>query len=179
MLNEWKNIKWTRSSDMFEGEDYKVFFESIEPNDIIQGNLGNCYYLSALSALAEFPDRIKKLFITTDINKPGCYAARLCLNGEFRTIVIDDLFPCSGDNPNCSAFSKCRGNELWVLILEKVWAKINHTYENTITGYVSEAFRCLTGAPVEFYDHEYFEDIWNIISEADKRNYIICASAGK
>jgi hypothetical protein len=60
-----------------------------------------------------------------------------------------------------------------------VWAKINHTYENTITGFASEAFRCLTGAPVEFYNHDYAEDIWKEISEADKRNYIICASAGK
>jgi len=65
------------------------------------------------------------------------------------------------------------------LILEKAWAKVNGSYENTITGFASEAFRCLTGAPVEFYSHDYVEDIWDTIVEADKRNYIICASAGK
>ena len=77
------------------------------------------------------------------------------------------------------AFSKTINKELWVLILEKVWAKINHTYENTITGFASEAFRCLTGAPVEFHSHDYTEDIWDQIVEADQRNYIICTSAGK
>ena len=66
-----------------------------------------------------------------------------------------------------------------MLILEKVWAKINSCYENTITGYASEAFRVLTGAPVEFFNHEYVECIWDSLVEADRRNYIICASAGK
>ena len=101
---------------------------------------------------------------------------RLCLNGEIQTVVVDDSFPCY---ENTSAFSKSRGKELWVLLLEKAWAKVNHTYENTITGFASEAFRCLTGAPVEFYNHKYHEDIWEHISYSDRNNYIICASAGK
>ena len=37
-------------------------FNRIDPNDIYQGDIGNCYYLAALSALAEKPDLIKKLF---------------------------------------------------------------------------------------------------------------------
>jgi len=65
------------------------------------------------------------------------------------------------------------------LILEKAWAKVNKSYENTITGYASEAFRALTGAPVEFYNHDYEEDLWDTLVQADQRNYIICASAGK
>mgnify|MGYP000926542078 CR=1 FL=1 len=60
-----------------------------------------------------------------------------------------------------------------------MWAKLNHNYENTITGFASEAFRCLTGAPVEFYNHDYVDNIWDQIVEADKRNYIICTSAGR
>lgn len=39
-------------------------FHNIDPNDILQGNLGDCYFLSSLSAMAEFPKRIEKLFDT-------------------------------------------------------------------------------------------------------------------
>lgn len=139
-----------------------MFSDKIEPNDILQGNLGNCYYLSALSALAEFPQRIKEIFFTEEINGAGCYALKVCVNGEVRVFVVDDYFPCLAGTTD-SAFSKSRGPELWVLLLEKAWAKINKTYENTITGYASEALRFLTGAPVEFYNHDYHEDIWDQI----------------
>jgi calpain-15 len=65
------------------------------------------------------------------------------------------------------------------LILEKAWAKVNGNYENTIKGYVSEAFRALTGAPVVFYKHDFVESLWDKMVHADKNWYIICASASK
>lgn len=37
--------------------DYSLF-NDIKPDDIKQGHCGNCYFLSCLSSLAEFPDRI-------------------------------------------------------------------------------------------------------------------------
>ncbi len=112
--------------------------------------------------MAEFPARIKEIFLTDVVNEAGCYGVSLCINGEFKDIYVDDLIPChlNADGEVVPAFSKSKNNELWVLILEKIWAKINHNYENTVTGFASEAFRCLTGAPVEFYNHDYTEDIW-------------------
>lgn len=64
-------------------------------------------------------------------------------------------------------------------MLEKAWAKVNGNYENTIKGFVSEAFRALTGAPVVFYKHDYVESLWDKMAHADRSNYIICASASK
>eukprot|EP00347_Sterkiella_histriomuscorum_P016829 403351694 len=183
-LAEWKNLQWVRAKDLFSSDNFTVFDKDISPNDILQGDLGNCYFLSALSAIAEFPKRIRDIFETEEANpQVGIYAVKVCINGEFRIVVVDDLFPCvegegfgSGKIP---AFSKTKSKELWVLLIEKVWAKLNHNYENTITGFASEAFRCLTGAPVEFYNHDYVDNIWDQIVEADKRNYIICTSAGR
>lgn len=46
------------------GVQLSVFYDSIDPSDIRQGLLGDCYFLSCLSVLAENPSRIKKLFVS-------------------------------------------------------------------------------------------------------------------
>lgn len=94
-LAEWKNLHWARAKDIFGTDKFTVFDQNITPNDILQGDLGNCYFLSALSAIAEFPKRIRDIFETEEPNPVGCYAVKICINGEFRTILVDDQFPCT------------------------------------------------------------------------------------
>lgn len=43
-------------------------------------------------------------------------------------------------------------------LLEKAWAKVNGSYEATITGLPSDALKALTGAPVDFYSHDFYTD---------------------
>ena len=54
-------------SDMKSMGKLRIFDEKIEPADIAQGALGDCYFLSVLSVLAEYPDRVKKLFISDKV----------------------------------------------------------------------------------------------------------------
>lgn len=88
----WKTFTWERPDRIFEGDTF-LFQGGITPDDIKQGCLGNCYFLSALSALAEFPELVKKIFITKKKNAAGCYVVNLCLGGEFYKIIVDDYFP--------------------------------------------------------------------------------------
>lgn len=67
--------------------------------------------------------------------------------------------------------SRCNEEkEIWVLILEKAWAKIYGSYQRIEAGTTGEALPVLTGAPVDFFFHEEEQNkqvIWNKIREAD------------
>lgn len=74
-------------------------------------------------------------------------------------------------------FSRSNGPELWVLILEKAWAKIHGSYERIIGGQAHLTLRDLNGAPgFEYLSTE--EGIFERILEADKKQYIMAAGIG-
>jgi Calpain family cysteine protease len=52
-------LKWKRLSYMYP--DCQVIKEGIENRDIYQGALGNCYFLSAISSVSEYPERILRI----------------------------------------------------------------------------------------------------------------------
>jgi len=60
----------------------------------VQGVLGNCYFLSALSAIAENPKRVEALFATKETNKAGCYQMYFYINGIKTSVIVDDYLPC-------------------------------------------------------------------------------------
>ena len=88
MKHDFQALSWRRARDIF-GSDYCVFSSAIHPNDIEQGLLGDCYFLSALSALAEWPERIRNLFVTQNTNQAGVYTMRLFVNGELYHVTVD------------------------------------------------------------------------------------------
>ena len=84
IVDEWGKIVWLRP-DKINGmkEPILLFDKGIEPNDIKQGALGDCYFLSSLSVIAEEGDRIKKLFHNKEAiaNKQGIFACNITKNG--------------------------------------------------------------------------------------------------
>eukprot|EP00347_Sterkiella_histriomuscorum_P016663 403352333 len=175
----WKQFKWLRPQEITSiktsGKEIGIFVDSIDPSDINQGLLGDCYFLSCLSVLAENPQRIRRLFVTDQINEYGVYGVRICKNGEWREIVIDDRIPCQRGEP---AFSKAIGNELWVPLMEKAWAKLHGSYDRVEAGFAENALRDLTGAPCEVIDSDE-PNLWSKLMEAEKKGFLIAASAGK
>lgn len=144
-----------------------VFSNNVTPNDIRQGLLGDCYFLSILSVLAEEPERIMKIFITDRVNDWGVFAVIIKKNGIAKEVVIDDFFPCFNEGEPC--FTSAHGNELWVLILEKAWAKLHGSYERIESGFAHNVMRDLTGAPSFDFDiDETGEDVlWEKLVIAD------------
>ena len=64
-MDKYEDYEWIRANKLAlktddDGENI-IFTDRIGPNEFKPGCLGNYYFLSALSAIAEKPARIKKL----------------------------------------------------------------------------------------------------------------------
>ena len=174
---QWRILIWAKPEKIYKSGRYDLF-AVINPDSIRQGHLGNCYFLSALSALAEYPMRVREVFLTPERNKSGVYAVRVFTQGTFSTIVIDDYIPVH-PGYDFPYFSHTQNNDIWVPLVEKVWAKANGGYENTSAGTEEEALRFLTGAPCTRFHNkeERSSSIWGDILEAYRNQWIVCAAS--
>jgi calpain-15 len=93
------------------------------------------------------------------MNDDGMYRLRLCKNGQWVTVTVDDYFPCFP--LGTPMFSRNNGDELWVLLLEKAYAKLHGSYKLLVGGWAYEAMLDLTGCPTMQYefDEEHTEDM--------------------
>lgn len=166
---------WMRASQYFEGRE--KIYDSFSADDIEQGILGDCYLLAAVSALAEFPGRVQQLFLQTNRNNAGCYVVRLFICGKYVNIHVDDYFPL--DASSRLAFAGSKGEELWVMLVEKAWAKVHGDFSRIEGGDSRETLAAITGAPAEFYKHKDMstEDLWKLIKTADETNCVMCTGA--
>jgi len=145
------------------------------PDDVEQGDLGDCYYLSALSSLAEDAVAVRNLFPLSPAGghgprrsslpapaaakglsaercaQAGVHVVRLCLGGHWRAVAVDDSVPCAPlDAGGMPAFSRAKAGELWPLLCEKAWAKTHGSYQAISDGLAGEALTCLTGADCDW-----------------------------
>ncbi|KRX06827.1 hypothetical protein PPERSA_11472 [Pseudocohnilembus persalinus] len=170
---EWLPAK--QCVDLLNQQEMQIFTGGIDPKDIKQGALGDCYFLSSLSSLAEKPGIIKRLFKTKLVNEHGLYSIWLCINGEWKEILLDQYFPCYQNKP---VFSNSVNEELWVLLLEKAYAKAFGGYDKIEAGFTGEAIRDLTGAPYEYIFTEEGEDkVWEFIKWNDQNGHILTAGS--
>lgn len=168
---EWKRVHQIPELVDSNGELH-IFQGRIEPNDIKQGQIGDCYFLSSLAAIAEIPDRIRFMFASSDSNEFGVYGATMFKNGIKMNVVIDDQIPCQGDSV---AFARANGPELWVVLLEKMWAKLHGSYDRIAGGLEYETIRDLIGAP-GYFNRGIDDDTFDMILDYDKRNYMMGCS---
>lgn len=124
-----------------------TIFNSPQPSDIHQGELGDCWLLAALTLITERPDMLQHILLTKNINREGVYLVRICYNGIWKTVLLDGYFPCTVHNT--LAFSRGARCQLYVPLIEKACAKLFGSYASLSGGSTAEGLQLLTGAPCE------------------------------
>lgn len=170
------DIIWRTAREIF-GEKYTIFEGGISMNDVNQGGIGNCYLLATIAALCEIPELIVGLFRTLKVTKNGYYEVVLNINGVWQVVTLDEYFPCD-KNSKQFVFCTPKGPELWTMLLEKAWAKVNGGYVNTINGFPGEVMNSFTNFNIKYIDFEKIdkEILWEKILHASKTEEIMACN---
>lgn len=124
------------------------------PDDIQQGGLGDCYFLSALACITQRPALIRNLFVgpkapdlVGKLSEYGVYQVRLCHNGYWHVITLDSMLPVN--EHGAPAFACGARMQIWPALVEKAYAKACGCYSALERGGCDEALSVLTGAPCD------------------------------
>ena len=167
-------IKWMSPSEWCENPEF--FKGGSSSSDVIQGSLGDCWFIGALSVMAlrddllyenmqelETVDRINVKNANSlskgvcppifhGLQKHGMHVIRFFINSAWRWVIIDDRLPMcveEGYDPQY-VFGHCKEHdELWVALLEKAYAKIYGCYQALNGGLIDDALTDLTALVAE------------------------------
>lgn len=134
----------------------------IEPDDVNQGALGDCYLLAALSAIASHPQLVKVLLVE-DFGQHGLYAVKLCDWAGWRAVVVDDRLPCDARTRRQLFAHSDSGSEFWAALFEKAWAKLHGSYQAIEGGDTADTIAYLTGGRctrIDFKDRADPDAFW-------------------
>ena len=169
---------WKRASEVFS--DHTLFgSKGVTPQDMRQGTIGNCWFISAASALSEVPGRVEKLFLNAnnEVSKAGIYAVNFYTLGVPHTVVVDDWLPLRkyGNGYAGVYAAPSEDKAIYGPILEKAFAKYHGNYSHIVGGDAKVALKTLYGAPFSEYTHTKMTDdaLWKVLETADKNKDVI------
>jgi len=142
---ELQDIRWKRPQQF--GSNPRLFVDGADEGDVIQGQLGDCWFIGALAVLATRIDLLKEVIVSA-APTIGVYQFRFYKAGMWCVVSVDDQIPCSVNGG--PIYGRCRDpNELWVSLIEKAYAKLHGCYEALDEGNIADAFVDLTGGASE------------------------------
>lgn len=119
-----------------------------------------------------------------NVNKYGIYEFKFYKNGQWLGVIIDDYIPMDEDGTK-PVFSSCLDpNEVWVMLMEKAYAKLHKNYENLEGGSENYALVDMTAGAPETIDLDGQEGkaemasgkLWDKLTKYHKLGYLLgCA----
>ncbi|CAG5132389.1 unnamed protein product, partial [Candidula unifasciata] len=151
-------IVWARPHDL--SLHPVLIADGTEKNELKQGELNNCWFITTLALIAEKPQLMSKIipeeasFGSLDYN--GAFRCRFWQFGKWVEVRIDDMLPTVDGKLLFSRSSN--PNEFWVSLVEKAYAKLYKSYEALEYGFEADAYTDLTGGVAEWYIPSYLKE---------------------
>lgn len=168
--NEW--LRPGRGDGLGDEHDIDLF-DSISPDDLHQGSLGDCWLISAMAAMAEFPDALQALFDTTKVSPDGHYVITLYsyAEGGMKEFDVDDRLPVEGST--CKYVKITDEGEIWPCLLEKAFAMYVGGYDNLDGGMSSFAMGAMAGTEDVYFcilDEDDDNQSWKVLKTVPKED---------
>jgi len=171
---ELGRIEWRRAGDLSDRPH--LVTNGVGRHDVVQGKLGNCWFVAASSVLAGVPKLWERVVPDSkdqdwDPNLPDRYSGVFRFHfwrfGNWLEVLVDDLIPTRNGVP-VFTYSK-DSNEFWSALLEKAYAKIHGSYEALDGGNLSDALVDFTGGVSELVSLENEAGV-KVFEEDQKKN---------
>lgn len=134
----------------------------VNADDVVQGALGDCYFLSPVMAVARInPQRIRRLIRGpvdtladgTRIYEVDLYEGHAIGSPSKRTQRVSDRFvsTAGGDSRYAQPGDVAAGGgEIWPLLLEKAWAGLRGGYDQAHFGLMKDGMTAVTGIDTDW-----------------------------
>merc|ERR1719300_758819 len=146
------DIIWLRPHEICSNP--RLVVDGVDQFDVIQGKLGDCWLLAAMSCLAIQPEVFARVMPRdqsfTD-GYAGIFHFEFWQYGDWVEVVIDDQLPCTNTRtgPSLAFIHSDSSTEFWSPLLEKAYAKLHGSYSSLKGGSTCEAMVDFTGGVSE------------------------------
>ena len=178
------NIIWKSCQEIFPNEDLVILPEKLDCSCFNQGYIGDCYFITCIQALSKIPQLLNFILgLSTGDQKNQIasnqedFKVKFFIDGEWEIISIKNNFPIikkKGKKDELLGVVPNK-NELFLMILEKAWAKINVGYDKIKGGYNDNIFELFLGCKCDCYQNIKNDDVFiNSLYERIKLNEKFC-----
>jgi len=190
---ELGRVDWRRVSDISTRPHLVI--DGVGRHDVVQGKLGNCWFVAASSVLAGVPKLWDRVVLDAkdqewDPDVPDKYSGVFRFHfwrfGNWLEVLVDDLIPTKDGVP-IFTYSKDK-DEFWGALLEKAYAKIHGSYEALDGGNLSDALVDFTGGVSElitlendgglklFEEEDKKTELYNRIFQEVSEHALVCCA---
>lgn len=149
-----QQIEWMRPTEIVENPTF--FLDGFSRFDIVQGELGDCWFLSSAANLTLNSEMFERVVPFdqgfAEANYAGIFHFRFWQFGQWVDVVIDDRVPTV--NGQLWYTHSSQSTEFWIVLLEKAYAKLRGSYKKLDGGFEYEAMQDFTGGVSELYQLE-------------------------